>query len=45
MADKPNFVLVPQPEPEAEEDQQQPVTLFGQVRALAQSVAGGLVRG
>jgi hypothetical protein len=45
MADKPNFVLVPEPEPEAEEDQQQPVTLFGQVRALAQSVAGGLVRG
>ena len=45
MADKPNFVLVPEPEPEAEEDQQQPVTLFGQVRALAQTVAGQLVRG
>ena len=30
MADKPNFVLVPDPEPEAEEDQQQPVTLFEQ---------------
>ncbi len=45
MAHKPNFVLVPDPEPEAEEDRQQPVTLFGQVRALAQSVASHLVRG
>jgi hypothetical protein len=43
MADKPNFVLVP--EPEAEEEAQQPISLFGQVRALAQSVAGHLVRG
>jgi len=45
MADKPNFVLVPDPEPEPEEERQQPVTLFGQVRALAKSVAGHLTRG
>jgi hypothetical protein len=37
MADKPNFVLVPDPEPE--EPQQQPVTLLGRLRALTDAAA------
>ena len=39
MADKPNFVLVPDPEPEAPAPAQKSGTLFDQVRALTQSVA------
>jgi len=39
MADKQNFVLVPDPEPEPEPPPQQSVTLFEQVRALVQSAA------
>ena len=38
MADKQNFVLVPDPEPEPEPPPQKSVTLFEQIRALAQSV-------
>lgn len=38
MADKPNFVLVPESEPEA--PQAKPVSLFQHVRALTQAVAG-----
>jgi hypothetical protein len=37
MADKQNFVLVPDPEPEPEPPPQKSVTLFDQLRALAQS--------
>jgi hypothetical protein len=39
MADKPNFVLVPDPEPEAEAPPPHHLTLFDHVRSLTQSVA------
>jgi hypothetical protein len=38
MAEKQNFVLVPDPEPESEPPPQKSVTLFDQLRALAQAV-------
>jgi hypothetical protein len=38
MADKPNFVLVPDPEPEAERTQP-PATLLGRIRALTDAAA------
>jgi hypothetical protein len=39
MADKPNFVLVPDPEPEPEEPRQPPATLLGRIRALTDAAA------
>src|SRR3954453_18605733 len=39
MADKPNFVLVPDPEPEAEEPPQPPATLLERIRALTDAAA------
>jgi hypothetical protein len=39
MADKPNFVLVPDPEPEAEEPRQFPATLLDRIRALTGAAA------
>jgi hypothetical protein len=39
MADKPNFVLVPDSEPEAEEPRQPPATLLGRIRALTNAAA------
>jgi hypothetical protein len=43
MADKPNFILVPDPEPETEDTGHRSVALFDQVRSLAHSL-GRLVR-
>jgi hypothetical protein len=39
MADKPNFVMVPDPEPESEPPPRKSLTLFDQVRAVTQAVA------
>jgi len=39
MADKPNFILVPDPEPETEQPQEQPATLLGRLRALTDAAA------
>jgi hypothetical protein len=39
MADKPNFVMVPDPEPESEPPPRKSVTLFDHVRAVTQAVA------
>jgi hypothetical protein len=39
MAEKPNFVLVPDPEPEADEPRQAPPTLLDRIRALTDAAA------
>src|SRR6478736_7029507 len=42
MADKPNFVMVPDPEPEVEAEQPKTPTLFEQIRALLPFGAPGV---
>lgn len=44
MADRPNFVLVPDPEPENEPPRSQSVSLLGQLREVASSVGALLSR-
>lgn len=48
MAEKPNFVLVPDPEPDAEEPKQPPGTWLKRIRSLTEAAAGlvpfGIVR-